>query len=310
MKFSKKILAALALLTLPTVSVAQTAPPAQAQAQAQPQPARPDADPALWVVRDADTTIYLFGTFHLLDGRQDWFNDEVRTAFDASSELVMEVILPENQAEMQPLLMRYAVDPQGRTVSSRLTAQENAALRAAMGPMADALDQARFEPWFFMLTLTNLAATQMGLSAEHGPETVLRRAATERRMPIGALETIEGQLQVFDSMSEQSQMKGLRETIGEPERLRATLQPMLAAWSTGNIDQLAAIMTDQTREDPEMHAALFTRRNANWAAWIRERMARPGTVFLAVGAGHLGGPGSVQDQLRAMNIQSARVPAQ
>ena len=47
----------------------------------------PDADPALWVVRDADTTIYLFGTFHLLDGRP-WFNDEVKTAFDASSELV------------------------------------------------------------------------------------------------------------------------------------------------------------------------------------------------------------------------------
>ena len=47
------------------------------------------------MVRDADTTIYLFGTFHLLDGRP-WFNDEVKTAFDASSELVMEAILPED----------------------------------------------------------------------------------------------------------------------------------------------------------------------------------------------------------------------
>ncbi len=63
------------------------------------------------MVRDADTTIYLFGTFHLLDGRP-WFNDEVKTAFDASNELVMEAILPDDPAAMQPMIMRYAVDPE------------------------------------------------------------------------------------------------------------------------------------------------------------------------------------------------------
>ena len=100
-------------------------PPAPALAQA-PAPAGrraapaaaplPDADPALWVVRDADTTIYLFGTFHLLDGRP-WFNDEVKTAFDASDELVMEAILPEDPAALQPMVLRYAIDPSGRTLS-------------------------------------------------------------------------------------------------------------------------------------------------------------------------------------------------
>ena len=42
----------------------------------------------MWVVRDADTTIYLFGTFHALDGKRDWFNDEVKQAFDASDDVV------------------------------------------------------------------------------------------------------------------------------------------------------------------------------------------------------------------------------
>ena len=72
------------------------------------------------MVRDDDTTIYLFGTFHLLDGRP-WLNDEVRTAFDASDELVVEAILPEIRVNMQPLmgrLMRYGIDPHGRTISS------------------------------------------------------------------------------------------------------------------------------------------------------------------------------------------------
>ena len=91
------LLLAAALAFAPAPALAQAAPrrPPPAPAAAPRTAPLPDADPALWVVRDADTTIYLFGTFHLLDGRP-WFNDEVRTAFDASDELVMEAILPED----------------------------------------------------------------------------------------------------------------------------------------------------------------------------------------------------------------------
>ncbi len=60
------------------------------------------ATPALWEIRDADTTIYLFGTFHTLDGRTVWFGDKVREAFDASGELVLETIVPESLEAMPP----------------------------------------------------------------------------------------------------------------------------------------------------------------------------------------------------------------
>ncbi len=122
----KTLLLAAAMAFAPAPALAQS--PAQAPAAEAPAANLPDADPALWVVRDEDTTIYLFGTFHLLDGRP-WFNDEVKTAFDASQELVVEVLMPEDpaqqQALMMPIVMRYAVDPQGRTISSRLTAEQN-----------------------------------------------------------------------------------------------------------------------------------------------------------------------------------------
>ena len=57
-----------------------TSAPAEPRTRRRP---LPDASPALWVVNDEDTIIYLFGTFHALDGKIDWFNDEVRTAFGA-----------------------------------------------------------------------------------------------------------------------------------------------------------------------------------------------------------------------------------
>ncbi|MGZ8282939.1 MAG: TraB/GumN family protein, partial [Allosphingosinicella sp.] len=93
------------LLLAAALALAPAAAPAQAPASPAP-PAAPaplaDADPAMWVVRDDDTIIYLFGTIHLLDDRP-WFNDEVRTAFDASDEVVLEAILPDNPAEIMPL---------------------------------------------------------------------------------------------------------------------------------------------------------------------------------------------------------------
>ena len=297
---------------------AQQAPAPAAPAPTAPAAATPavaDADPAVWVVRDEDTTIYLFGTFHLLDGRT-WFNDEVKTAFDASSELVVEVLMPEDPAQLQqamaPLIMQYAIDPQGRTLSSRLTAEENTRLNqqlGAIGVPAGAFD--RFEPWFVSLTLVQAATSQLDLSAANGPEGVLRRAAEARGMTLGQLETADFQIRMLDSVPEASQLKGLRDMIANPQAATETLRPMLEAWSRGDEQGLATITMQQTgNDDQAFYDIIFVNRNATWAGWVQERLARPGTVFVAVGAGHLVGRGSVQEQLTRRGISSARVPHQ
>lgn len=311
----KSLLLAATLAWIPTFAFAQApaaTPPPAAAAPAAATPPLADADPALFVARDEDTTIYLFGTFHLLDGRP-WFNDEVRTAFDASNELVVEVLLPEDpaaqQALMQPLLMRLAIDPQGRTISSRLTPEQNARLNQALttlGVPAGALD--RFEPWFISLTLAQVAARQLNLNAANGPEAVLRRAAAGRNMTESELETLESQLRIFDALSEEDQLRTLRAALDDLEQLSRQLAPMLEAWSTGNVERLSAMMNEGLAEDRTLYDALFTHRNARWAEWIAGRMARPGTVFMAVGAGHLGGPNSVQDALQGRGIRAERVP--
>ncbi|MGZ8350610.1 MAG: TraB/GumN family protein [Allosphingosinicella sp.] len=286
--------------------------PAAAPAQAPTSPAAPaplaDADPAMWVVRDDDTIIYLFGTIHLLDDRP-WFNDEVRTAFDASDEVVLEAILPDNPAEIMPLVQRYAVDAQGRKLSDRLTAEQNAALNAALatvGAPAGAFDS--FEPWFVSMTLTAVAAQQLGLNAANGPEGVLIRAARERNVPVAELEGLEWQVRMFDGMPDAQQLAYLREALDNFAEMRAKLTPMLAAWSTGDVERLQEIVADEGDRDPGLYRILFTDRNTNWAGWIQERLARPGTVFLAVGAAHLAGPDSVQAALRTRGIGTERVP--
>jgi len=299
-----KLLAAALLAFVPAAASGQEPAPAPAA----PAAPLPDADPALWVVRDSDTTVYLFGTFHLLDGRRDWFNDEVRTAFDQSQELVLEAILPENLADAQPVILRYAVDPNGRTLSQRLSPEQNAALGRALSQLglpAQALEP--LEPWFASMTLAAVAGQRLGLNPEHGPETILSRAARQRSVPIDELEGLEHQMRMFDEMPEEAQIAQLVATIESIDKIDETLVPMLSAWNDGDIDRLAGIMNEGIADDPILRRVMLTRRNALWARWINQRMQRPGTVFIAVGAGHLGGPFSVQDLVRAYDLRSERV---
>ncbi|HVQ09187.1 MAG TPA: TraB/GumN family protein [Allosphingosinicella sp.] len=309
-----KLLLAALLAFAPGGAVAQDAPPVPAAAApapaAPPAPAAaplPDANPALWVVRDVDTTIYLFGTIHLLDGRP-WFNDEVKTAFDASDELVMEAILPEDPMSLVPMIMRYAIDQTGRPLSSRLTAAENEALTRAIAPIgipAAAID--RFEPWFASMMLSVTAAQRAGLDTSKGPETMLTRAAAARRMPVAELEGFEWQVRLFDNMPEPLQLASLRASLRQMNDA-GMLATLLESWSRGDMEGLVRVLEADDRGPPVLRRILLTNRNAAWARWIHDRLARPGTVFIAVGAAHLAGRDSVQAVLAAHGVAAERVP--
>ena len=291
----KKLFAAALLAGLSVPAAAADAP-------------RPNVSPAMWVVKDADTTIYMFGTFHLLDGKQDWFNDEVKTAFDASSEVVLEAIMPDNPAELQPLIMKYAVDPQGRKLSQKLTPEVKAKLDtqlASLGLPAQALDP--LEPWFVSMTLAAAGAQKIGLLPEHGTETILKKAAKDKGKPIGELEGIEHQLAMMDKMPEPLQITSMSRSLDEMANLKEAFGPMVAAWASGDTDGLVKVMNKSMDEQPELRKVMLTDRNEKWAEWVGSRLDKPGVVFMAVGAGHLTGKDSVQDFLAKKGIKTERV---
>ena len=85
------------------------------------------------------------------------------------------------------------------------------------------------------------------------------------------------------------------------------MDKMVDDWSRGDPDALAREMNKGLKDSPEVAKALLTDRNKQWAGWIAERMRTPGTVFIAVGAGHLAGANSVQEQLKAYKLDAVRV---
>ena len=305
---SALFLAAAFLFAAPAAAQEATAPATAAPSAAA---ALPNADPAIWVVKDPDTTIYLFGTFHALDGKSDWFNDEVKTAFDGSGELVLELPPMEDKAALQPIIMKYALDTSGKPLSEKLSPEGKerfAKALAGLGAPPTAFD--KFKPFFAALTVVMAGAQKLGFTGEQGAEAVLTKAAKDGKKPISGLETIDYQMSLFANMSDADQVKMLEETLKEIDQLGPMFAEMNKHWTSGDSEGMAKLMNEMNVQSPAMYKTLLVDRNANWADWIDKRLDKPGVVFMGVGAGHLGGKDSVQALLEKRGIKSARIAAE
>jgi uncharacterized protein YbaP (TraB family) len=264
--------------------------------------------PALWVLRDADSTIYLFGTVHLLRPETVWNSPVVDQAFASADQIWFEIENPDDQAAAQPLVMRYGIDME-TPLSSRLNAEEQAQLNTAaeaMGLTGAALDPMR--PWLAALTLSIAPLTKAGYDPESGVELVLRARALEAGKPIDGLETIEEQLQILAGMSEDAQMDFLRSVLSDYEAATVELDRLVDAWAVGDVETLEAIGVTQMRaEGEEFYQNLLVKRNANWAGQIDTMMDGEGVIFIAVGAAHLAGDDSVQALLEQRGFTVERV---
>jgi uncharacterized protein YbaP (TraB family) len=265
-----------------------------------------DVDPALWVVKDEDTTVYLFGSVHILKPGLGWFDDGVKAAFDASDQLILELVEP-SAAEAQALFGRLAMDQQGKTLRSKMNDSDRAVYETAVGklglPVA-ALDP--FDPWAAAVTLTLLAMQNSGFDPNSGVEKQLTAAANAGKKPIAGLETMEFQLGVFDTLPESEQVAFLVETAKQIDDAGTSMDKMVDMWAAPDPEKLGQLMNEGLTSRT-LYDALLTKRNANWAKWISARMAKPGVTFMAVGAGHLAGPTSVQNLLPAYGLSATRV---
>ena len=260
--------------------------------------------PALWQVADKDTTIYLFGTVHALTQSTTGYDGRIERAFNASSELVTEIDVSNAAASAQALQGASAL-PEGQTLRALMTDENRQQYEAALvglGLPVEALD--RYEPWFAAVTLSLLPLLRSGYDTQSGVELSLSGRAGEKSR--GALETIEQQVALFDTLPQEAQLAYLDETVEKLDQAASTLDAMVAEWVEGDAIALAALLNAEMA-DPVLYERLLTARNANWAGWIENRLQQPGTVFIAVGAGHLAGAGSVQDQLRRRGVKVTRV---
>ena len=308
----KALLAGAALLAFAPMASAQTPAPATPEAPAAEAAATTEAPfaPALWVVRDADSTLYLYGTIHLRRPGEPWADARVQTALASAQEVWTELeISPETEAAMQPLVMRLSMATPDRPLSSYLTPEQNARLGAALtklGLPPNGMEPLR--PWLAAITVSVLSLVQAGYDPNAGVDRQLAAAAAANGATMRWFETAEEQLNFFATLPEEVQVQFLVDGVDELDEGVALLDRMDASWNTGDMATLEADMIVEMRAQyPELYDVILTQRNARWTETLTQELAGSGVDFVAVGAGHLIGSESVIAMLAARGIVAERV---
>ena len=278
------------------------------------QPTRaPAPRPAIWLIEDRDTRIYLFGTVHVFPASLSWRSAALDRVIAESSELVMET--PEAGAEeidpqrlVAPMQLGKSM-PILQRVSPAAREPLRAALAATGVPLAtyDAMTT-----WGVAFTLvgTQLRATsgEADMSPGDAPartsgaEDVLGGLFRKAHKPISGVETVDEQVRFFSGLPLDAQRRFLESIVLGTDD--ATVDAPDQSWVRGDVDGIAAEMRTMP---PEIYRTLLTQRNRVWTDWLLRRMAQPGTVLFAVGAGHLAGPDSVQTMLAARGLRARRI---
>ena len=269
------------------------------------------AKPALWVLKDADTTIYLFGTVHLLPNDTDWHYPALDKALADSQTLYIE-LTDDDSAHMTALVLRYGLDTV-HPLSTRLTGPEIIKLEAAAKTAGvpgglQALNVMR--PWLAALTLAVAPLMKAGLDPEHGVDKLIKGQMGRSGKSVRGLETAEEQIRFLADMPPATELAFLRSTLRESDHATIELKQIVNAWKDGDVASIARLEDEQMRrQEPKLYQRLLVARNKSWAGKIAGMLKQPGTIFVAVGAAHLAGPDSVQAQLKARGIATERLPS-
>jgi len=287
---------------------AADSPAAPAEAPPQPEPR-----PAIWLLQDADTKIYLFGTFHILPPSFRWRSSAIDGVIRDADELVLEVDEREAMADGAAMVGQMMLGKQA-PLAWRLSPDRREALDemlATTGLPAETFDG--MKTWAATLTIAVLQMVRQYSGADGGPADISEMPGVEDQLegvfagsgrPISGVETATQQLGFFGAVSFAEERQLLEEMVDAHRSGETSVDISEIDWVRGDVE---AIAIGRDVMPAGLYDALITRRNRAWTEWLIQRLERPGTVLFAVGAGHMAGPDSVQTMLAARGFTAGRV---
>lgn len=264
--------------------------------------------PALWKVSDADSSVWLFGSIHLLPEETEWRTPALDKLLTKADRVYFETDLgPEAQPEILALTMEHGFATDGRLLNARIDAELMQKVRDAAElygvPVPTLL---AMRPWMAASTISVTALMEAGYDPNLGVEMVLQQEVPRERQ--GYLETAAEQIGFLAGEDETSEVEMLEGTLAEADRLVEMLDEMMAAWVDGNPETLTDLfMADAGAYGEAFIEILINKRNENWTAEIETMLEGNEEALLVVGAGHLLGEMSVVTLLENKDFTAERL---
>ena len=284
------------------------------------QAARAEAPPvtqnrgALFKVQDASHTLYLFGTIHV--GAPDFYPLEptVTQALQQAGALALEIDPGADPRAAMRAVLKYGMEAPGSKVPSdcRLTlAPRLAPLLQKYGIAPEAV--VPMKPWMLASVLAISEFSTLGYRSDLAVDNYLSQQAKARKIPLVELESMEGQMALFGTMSPADQCRFLEDGVAsiEDQEQSQEAREIADAWRNADaaaFDKLAAkAATDPSFAAQFVQKVLLDGRNPALADGIAKLLAREKSSLAAIGVLHLVGTKSVPDLLRQKGLKVERV---
>ncbi len=245
-------------------------------------------------------TSYVYGTIHMIAQKDFFLHPATLKAFNKSKSLVTEIDMS-NQMAMSLQMLQLA--PMKNTELKNLLSEadyktvKNYFEKESANPELKMLPFAMVENWKPMLLQSFLYSDMIEKPVKAYEMEFVALAQKRKKMQFGGLETIEDQMNVFETITYADQAKALVEMIQQVKNTDKTVPnefaQLVALYQSQDIDAMV-VHSKQSFEEmgDKSEEALLTNRNKNWIPKIGE-MAKKTPCFFAVGAAHLGGENGV-----------------
>lgn len=268
--------------------------------------------PLLWKVSDADNSVYLLGSMHLLTEADYPLAPVVDAAFADSAQLVFEVS-PDNldPARVGQAMLQAATRTDGKTLEQSLPRATWKALQSyvqAQGMPVAALQN--YKPWFVALMVMMGESQKAGVNPAQGLDAhFMQRAATAGKATSG-LESAESQIALFDGMGAKAQLQFLQETLADVPDFKPQLNALLVAWRQADEATLEGLgLKDLRRDYPALYQSVNVARNRAWLPRLEAllRDSDRDNALVVVGALHLLGDDGLVRQLARKGYRVQRL---
>ena len=258
--------------------------------------------PPVWVVRDADSEIVLFGSVHILPRGLAWQPPALMRALAAADDLWFEIPVDgATDSETGRIATEAGVLAPDQSLF-KLIGPKDAAQLARVGVLYGVspavLD--RLQPWLAEIALAGGAYRKAGADAASGVERTISGAArpdADRH----AFETPAEQIAILSQAPRSEQIASLRQTMEEMETKPDQFAALVKAWVDGDVAALdREAIAEMRKAAPTLFKSLVTDRNIRWTKALDDRMKGHGRTVVVVGVGHLIGPDGVPARLRAL----------
>jgi len=255
----------------------------------------------LWKVQSEASTVYLFGSIHLLKKENYPLSQTIEAAFDKSDTLVVEANIQDQGKMNTQAIMEKGLYPPNDNIAEHLSPEtyeflKNEAARLGLPPEVIRMQK----PWLLSMMLEAMELLKLGYDPRYGVDNYFLSRATGRKK-IAELESVDEQFNLFASLSDREQELFLLFTLKELRNASREVDQVVQAWKSGDTKEMEAIVTKKFKEDPRLvsiQEKLIYERNRKMASTIEEYLRRKGTYFVVVGSAHLIGQKGIVEALR------------